>query len=81
MHHGQVGFTGRVGQILVKREQLARRQHAFIDDNSGREAAGIELFGFGQCCVATQRVSKALADDVEHPFEMLAVQLVCGGDK
>ncbi len=49
-------FKLRAHQILIERKQLTRREHTFIDNDFGREAAGIELFGFGEARVAAQHV-------------------------
>ncbi len=76
MHHGQVCFKAGVGQILVEREQLTGRQHTFIYNNFGRQAAGIQHFCLAQRRVAAQLVRKALANDVQLALERLFIETI-----
>ena len=43
VHHGQVALVVMVFQVRVERKQLAGRQHTFIDDDPGVQAAHIHL--------------------------------------
>ena len=65
-----MGFEIGISQVAIKREQLAWCEHALIDDDLGREAAGINLLCFGERCIQTQSVGKPLANYIQLSFEL-----------
>ena len=81
MHHGQMGGTLGIGQVLIKREQLARRQHTFIYNHFGRQAAGVKHLRFGHRSVTAQLVGKALADHIEAALKVVAAESSGGANK
>ena len=76
-------MRGVVGsaQIGIEVQQLARRQHALVDEYLGREAADVELLRLSQRRVAAQTVARALADQIELALECLALEARAGSDE
>ena len=81
VHHCQMGLEIRAHEILIKRKQLARRQHTFIDNNLGRQAAGVNLLRLGERGIVTKAMSKALADNIELALELVLAQPLAGTNK
>ena len=80
VHHGQVALVVRVVEIVEEVGQLARRQHALVDQHLRREAADIEGLGLNERRVASEPVACALADQVELALESVALEPVAGRD-
>ena len=70
-----------VGQVGIEQQQLVGHQHAFVDDDLGRQAADVEHRGLLQAAVAPQFVTGPLANHVQLPLEGVARQTVRRGDE
>ena len=81
MHHGQVGFESRIGQVLVKRKQLSGSEHTLVDNDPGGQTAGVKLLGFCQCGVQAQGMGETLANHIQLALEIFLAETTGSTDE
>ena len=71
MHHGQVRFEIRPGQVREKRRHLPGREHALVDDDLRGQRTDVEQLPLRQGLVAAQQMGRVLADEVKPALELV----------
>ncbi len=79
MDHRHVAAVVPIGQVRVEGDELLRREHPLVDEDSGGERADVDALGLPEARVVSQRRPRVLADDVEGALEGILVDVLPSG--